>query len=236
METHTNKIITETVVFRKKEIPVGELKPNSSIKVEVECKHQRRLVRWYRRNSPCKECHREMGSYSTCKKGRVITWGDKISEAKKGVAFSKEHKQALSKAHIGIPLSQAHIDAQNANRPVGEDHHNYKGRTDEFKRAQKTASSIRYNLRKAQACPKWLTKDQHKEIEEFYHQSKAITKETNIPHEVDHIHALQGETFCGLHVPWNLQVIPATINNAKSNKHPDDLTLDLVPIYSSNKV
>jgi hypothetical protein len=37
---------------------------------------------------------------------------------------------------------------------------------------------------------------------------------------VDHVHALRGKNFSGLHVPWNMQVIPSSINARKSNNVP----------------
>lgn len=74
-------------------------------------------------------------------------------------------------------------------------------------------------LRK-KASPKWLTKDHKKWMTWLYKQAKRLTKMTGIPHEVDHIYPLRNKKCCGLHVPWNLQIIPKSDNRKKSNKLP----------------
>jgi hypothetical protein len=71
--------------------------------------------------------------------------------------------------------------------------------------------------RKMRACPPWLTNIQRAQIAEFYEIAAAITTQTGVPHEVDHIHPLQGRNFRGLHVPWNLQILTAELNRAKHN-------------------
>lgn len=77
------------------------LPTNSSILITVECPHGQREVRWNRRDHLCKQCAISMGVFNTSLKGRKVTWGDKISKAKKGIKASENHKKALSIAQYG---------------------------------------------------------------------------------------------------------------------------------------
>ena len=68
-----------------------------------------------------------------------------------------------------------------------------------------------------QAKPKWLTEEHKFSIEEIYSLRDLRTEVTGVVHHVDHIVPLKGKDVCGLHVPWNLQVITAKDNLSKSN-------------------
>ena len=74
---------------------------------------------------------------------------------------------------------------------------------------------------KKQATPSWLTNDHLDHIRQFYSISLAAEQVLGMKFHVDHIIPLQGTTVCGLHVPWNLRVIPAEQNLEKSNKLQD---------------
>lgn len=69
------------------------------------------------------------------------------------------------------------------------------------------------------ASPAWRDR---KAIKAIYAEAKRKTKETGIVHHVDHIYPLQGEMACGLHVHWNLRVIPAAENCSKGSDFPLD--------------
>ena len=71
------------------------------------------------------------------------------------------------------------------------------------------------------AKPSWLSEEDMESIKAIYAASRALTEETGIQHHVDHIVPLRGENVCGLHVHWNMRVIPAEDNWSKNNKHND---------------
>lgn len=89
------------------------------------------------------------------------------------------------------------------------------------------AKAAKYRASKLCATPKWLTEEHYAQIVDIYKEREILTEITGILYHVDHIVPLQGETVCGLHVPWNLQVIPATENLSKSNKLMEELLEEL---------
>lgn len=55
-------------------------------------------------------------------------------------------------------------------------------------------------------------------IAAIYARAAHLTQLTGVRHHVDHIVPLKGEHVSGLHVPWNLQCLPARDNIAKHNR------------------
>ena len=80
--------------------------------------------------------------------------------------------------------------------------------------------------RNKQATPKWLSQEQKQQIVAIYEHMRDCRAVTGEEYHVDHIVPLRGENVCGLHVPWNLQVLPAYVNITKSNSYSEDPPMD----------
>lgn len=88
---------------------------------------------------------------------------------------------------------------------------------------QRNKGAVAANVRKYQAAklqrtPKWLTEEEIRRMVCYYQVAQMRNRESDQEWHVDHIVPLQGETVSGLHVPWNLRVIPATENLSKNNR------------------
>ena len=66
--------------------------------------------------------------------------------------------------------------------------------------------------------PTWLSEDDKWMIEQAYEIAALRTKMFGFSWHVDHIIPLNGKRVSGLHIPTNLQVIPAVDNLRKSNR------------------
>lgn len=66
--------------------------------------------------------------------------------------------------------------------------------------------------------PPWLDDKHYAQIRSMYLVRARLSACLCIVHHVDHIVPLRGKKVSGLHVPWNLQVVPERINLKKGNR------------------
>ncbi len=83
---------------------------------------------------------------------------------------------------------------------------------------RRNASWMKRFAAKKQRTPPWLTEQQWSDIDWFYETAADLNWLSEGGLHVDHIVPLQGEFVSGLHVSWNLQILPAPINEGKGNK------------------
>jgi 5-methylcytosine-specific restriction endonuclease McrA len=80
------------------------------------------------------------------------------------------------------------------------------------------AKCMKRHASKLKRTPSWLSEEQLEEITGFYTTAKELQWLSQETLEVDHIVPLQGKDISGLHVPWNLQILPKSTNCSKGNR------------------
>lgn len=75
-----------------------------------------------------------------------------------------------------------------------------------------------YRAQKANATPKWLNPDDLAALAECYRTASDFAYLFGENVHVDHILPIKSPSVCGLHVPWNLRVVPASVNWSKNNR------------------
>jgi hypothetical protein len=85
-------------------------------------------------------------------------------------------------------------------------------------RAKITAKTRHRQAAVLNRTPCWLTKDDAWVMQQAYELAALRTKMFGFDWHVDHVIPLLGKRVSGLHVPTNLQVIPAKDNLRKNNK------------------
>lgn len=146
-----------------------------------------------------------------CRKERKRKWYLDNQESEK--AKAKESYKSY------YPLHKDEIKARTIEwQRKNKEKYSIKSRRHYEKNKEKSfAQSAKYRASRRNACPVWLDDRMKKQIEDFYAKALKISQETGVAHEVDHIVPLSGEIVCGLHVPWNLQVITRFENRSKRN-------------------
>ena len=74
--------------------------------------------------------------------------------------------------------------------------------------------------KKLNATPSWADL---KAMEIIYERARDETQVTGVVMHVDHIVPLVSDIVCGLHVPWNLEVITGKANLSKGNRTWPDM-------------
>ena len=88
--------------------------------------------------------------------------------------------------------------------------------------------SIKYFKQLYKAWPDWCAT--HEDFKKIYNEAKRLREQGKSVH-VDHIVPLRSEWVCGLHVPWNLQILTEMQNLAKSNNWWPDMWMDQLDIF-----
>jgi hypothetical protein len=190
------------------------------VKLCVTCKAQKPLSEFYKRkDSPdgyrndCKSCH-------------------KANSLKKYYENHEAGKARLRAAHAKRvaenPNFYAEQYAKNREQDLQNSRNTYVRYADKWRAKQRlwsknnrgiaNALGRRYKLKKANATPLWLTPEQLYNMQCTYKVAAQLSANSSEKWHVDHIVPIRGKDVCGLHVPWNLQLLPAKMNMTKGNK------------------
>jgi hypothetical protein len=173
-------------------------------------------AKYYFTGKPCKHGHVAPRLLKgTCIECRKLEWQQQ-NERRKGLPKSEAAKAAGRRYYErNIEL----VKARALCRPV-EAKREYRRRYDEANKEQRNLRNLLRKRRHRQATPKWLTPEHHEQIKQIYLQAQHMSKLMGQKYVVDHQIPLKGATVCGLHVPWNLEVMTHEANCKKHNKLP----------------
>jgi hypothetical protein len=190
----------------------------------------------------CKECENlrvaawrranEGGKYTSHKEASRIRAAEYYSENRKEIRAKaiersslievKQRKAAADKAYQmanADRLRKLATERRHANPELWNRFNRERSKKPE-NAARKAADVAWRRAALRRATPSWVNRD---ELVQIYRSAKEAQRNTGKKMHVDHIVPLVSPIVCGLHVPWNLQVLFYKDNHSKSNKHWPDM-------------
>jgi hypothetical protein len=87
-------------------------------------------------------------------------------------------------------------------------------------RAKATANQVARHAAKLKAIPGWADLEK---VKLMYEAARDLYKKNGVSYHVDHVVPLVSDLVCGLHWEGNLQIITASENRSKGNRHWPDM-------------
>jgi len=174
-------------------------------------------LEFYDNGKPCK--HGTYGMRKTSSQGKCYCppCHEQEKKAARDAAREKRRAQGVTpRRRVNKEEAKARYDKWVANNRerINEYGRNWrKANRQKLRPYQSAYNAIRW---KRTSIP--LSKLHLDAIVRVYEKRDEIIRASGIDHHVDHIVPLLGKNVCGLHVPWNLQILPAKANRQKSNK------------------
>lgn len=163
-------------------------------KVCTKCGEEKALDRFH------KERKGSLGVTSQCKSCRKKFYQENRD---KFLEYKKQHRKGNRDK-----ILEGHKQYYQENRDKILEYQNHYYQENKGK---SRANRVTERARKLKATPDWLTPIDYLIIRDIYESRPEGC-------HVDHIVPLRGKTVCGLHVPWNLQHLPAEENISKGNR------------------
>ena len=162
-----------------------------------------------------------------CKQGHIATRRSKTGECLecRTIAVSvwrKENPEQVKKHNRAQYNVHAEKIKAGAKKYYAKNLDSIKVKSKEYQKQNLSvfaANNAKRDAAKSKRTPAWLTEDDKWLMAQAYELAALRAKMVGGVWHVDHILPLQGKKVSGLHVPINLQVIPAKANRSKSNSY-----------------